>query len=630
MAESFKGGYLGRVLNVDLSSGEIRQADLDLSLVTQYIGGRGFTSRLQYNEVSPEVDPLSPDNILVMATGPLTGIPAPATGRFTAGGRSPLTGILGDANCGGFFGPELKLAGYDMLVFRKRSPKPVYLWIDNDHVEIRDASHVWGKDTTETEKIIKGELGDDNVQIATIGQAGENLVRIASIIINLDHALARTGIGALMGSRNLKAVIVRGTRGIPLADASRVEEIAGELMSIIMNDKMSGQVLPEYGTTSLTNLHNDMGIMATRNWQTGVFEGAHRVDGDAINRDYLLKARACYACPCRCDRYTAIREGEFGGTYTGGPEYFTVVSFGSKCGNDNLASIIKANELCNRYGLDTASTGSIIAFAMECFEKELLSMQDTGGLDLTWGDYHSILQLVEQIAFRRDFGAVLADGILPAAKRIGKGAEKYAMHAKGQDLVAPDPRGLKVYNFRYAVASRGGDHLRISAHGAYGLDALPLNEAAQKMKFWQDLVCLPDLMGLCKFVYTFYSETPEVTFKKILDLVPRLFVAATALNMSKEDILRVSERVAVTERAFNSRLGLTREDDVLPRRFHEEPMPEGPKKGQVMDILEPLKDHFYEAHGWDKATGIPTPKTLEEFSLKDIADDLKKRGIPIK
>ncbi len=630
MTIGFKGGYTGKVLEVDLFNGEIRQRELSQSLVSQYIGGRGFTSKLQYDEVGPEVDPLSPDNILVIATGPLTGIPAPSTARFTAGGRSPLTGILGDANCGGFFGPELKFSGYDMVIFRKKAQNPVYLWIDDNRIEIRDASHLWGKDTFETEKLIKEDIGQEDLQIAAIGPAGENLVRIAAIIINLDHASARTGIGALMGSKNLKAIVVRGSKGIRLADPLQVKEIAEELMMVIMNDKMSGQLLPEFGTNCLTELHNNIGALATRNWQSGTFEKAYEVDGHAINQHYLLKARACFNCPCRCDRYTAITKGEYAGTYTGGPEYFTVASFGSKCGNDNLPSIIKANQLCNRFGLDTASTGGIIGFAMECFEKELISEQDTGGLDLTWGNYHSIVTLVEQIALRIGFGAVLADGIVPAAKRIGKGAEKYAMHAKGQDLVSPDPRSMKVYNFRYAVSSRGGDHLRISAHGAYGLDALPVDEAARKMKFWQDLVCIPDLMGLCKFPYTFFSETPEVTFKKILDLVPKLFVAATGLKMSKEDIIRVSERVALTERAYNSRLGLTREDDALPRRFLEEPIPDGPNRGQVMDVLEPLKDQFYEAHGWDKVTGIPTRKTLEEFGLKEIADDLEKYNIPIK
>jgi aldehyde:ferredoxin oxidoreductase len=304
-----------------------------------------------------------------------------------------------------------------------------------------------------------------------------------------------------------------------------------------------------------------------------------------------------------------------------------VCSFGSKCGNDNLASILKANELCNLYGLDTASTGGVIGFLMEAWQRGAITAEDTDGLDFSWGNHRTIVEMVRRIALRQGFGDKVAEGIRPLAAYIGKGAEDYAIHVKGMDAVTFDPRALRVYNFRYAVASRGADHLRISAHGAYGLEELPVDQAAAKMKFWQDIVGIPDLMGLCKFPYTFYSETADVTFKKVLELVPDLYGAATGWEITGDELKAASARVGTVERSFNSRLGLTARDDRLPKRFLEEPLPEGPKKGQVMDILEPLKRHFYAAQGWDTETGVPTRETLVDFGLVDIADDLQQRGI---
>jgi len=619
----FKGGYTGRILEVDLTNRLVSEKPLSSDLVTGYIGGRGFTSRIQYDGITPSVDPLGPENILVFATGPLTGSGVPASSRFVVACRSPLTGILGDANCGGHWGPELKFSGYDMVIARGRAEKPVYLSINDGHAEIRDAAHIWGKDTKETERIIKKDLGDEKVQIAAIGQAGENLVKVASIMANLDHAAARTGVGAAMGSKRLKAIAVRGTKDVKVAEIEDFENAIKDLMQTLNSDDQSSKVLPGYGTTVLVSVHNSLGGMATRNWQTGVFEGAQKIDGDALREQYLLKGRACFNCPGACDRYSVVKDGEFKGIRVGGPEYFTIVSFGSKCGNDNLASILKANELSNLYGLDTASTGGIVGFAMECYEKGLIDKRDTDGLDLSWGNYESILELIRKIAFREGFGALLADGVKQAAKAIGRGAEKYAIHVKGMDCVTIDPRALKVYNLRYAVATRGADHLRISVLGAYGLDSLPLDEAARKLKYWQDIVAVPDAMGFCKFPYIFFSGSPEITVKKALTLATKLYSSATGIHLTESQVIAVSERIATTERAHNARLGIRRRDDTLPRRFLEEPLPEGPKKGSVYDILDPLLDEFYKANGCDTQTGIPTRETLTRLGLEDIAQDLE-------
>jgi len=626
---SYRGGYIGVLLEVDLSTGRIEKKSLDETFARKYIGGRGFTSRLQYELIPPEVEPLSAANPLIVATGPLTGTRAPAGSRFTIGGRSPLTGILGDANAGGHWGPELKRAGFDVIIFKGKSDRPVYLWLHDGQAELRDASHLWGKDTRQTRAILVQELGgDEEIKVAAIGPAGENLVKFSGLVVDVDHLAARTGLGALMGYKKLKAIAVRGTHPVPLFDKKGFQKTTGVLNKILLNDRMSGGELATYGTTSLLTLHNTYGGLATRNWQTGVFEGADKIDGVAFNKSgYAEDPTACFSCPCRCDRYATVDEGEFAGTEVGGPEYFTVCSFGSKCGNDDLASILKANELCNLYGLDTASTGGIIGFLMEAWQRGAITAAETDGLDFSWGNYHTIIEMIHRIAFRQGFGDIVAEGIRPLAAYIGHGAEDYAIHVKGMDCVTFDPRALKVYNFRYAVASRGADHLRISAHGAYGLENLPVDEAAARMKFWQDIVGIPDMMGVCKFPYSFYSETAEVTFKKVLELLPELYSLATGWEVSGEDLLTASARMGTVERAFNTRLGLTAKDDVLPRRFLEEPLPEGPKKGQVMDILEPLKRGFYAAQGWDVTSGIPTHQTLEKLGLDDIAEDLERRGL---
>ncbi|GAB4410913.1 MAG: aldehyde ferredoxin oxidoreductase family protein [Anaerolineales bacterium] len=624
--ERLKGGYSGVVLWLDLTEGVVRKEALDESLALNYIGGRGFTSRLQYDLIDPGADPLGPDNVLIIAPGVLTGTVAPSSGRFTIGGRSPLTGILGDANSGGMWGAVLRRAGYDMIVVQGRSRQPVYLWIDNDRVELRDARHLWGKDTHEAERLIQEEMGK-TCSVACIGQAGENLVKLAGFIADGEHAAARTGLGAVLGSKRLKAIAVRGTKGVPLYDAARFKELSDELTELLKQDKRSGVELPTYGTTALLRHHMALGGLNTRNFQSGVFEGADQIDGDALNERYLVRPTACYRCPAKCDRYSEVREGEFAGVAVGGPEYSTLVAFGSAVGNSNLAAILKANDMCNRYGLDTIETGNLIAFAMELYQRGILTREQADGLDLTWGNYHAVLEMIDRIAFRQGLGDLLAEGIAQAAQEIGHGAERYAVHVKGMTPPPLDPRSVKVYNFRYAVASRGADHLRISAPGAYGLDALPPDEAAAKLKLWESIVTIPDLMGVCKFPYSYYAETPDLTLRKMLDIVPGLYSAATGLETTGDDLLRIAERVANLERAHNARLGLGAKDDTLPPRFTEDVMPEGPAKGRVYDILDDLKPAWYRAHGWDVETGLPTRATLESLGLADIADDLEQRGV---
>jgi len=626
---SIKRGYTDAVLRVDLTNGMIRKEPPDETFARTYIGGRGFTSRLQYDLIPKDVDPLGPENVLIIAPGALTGTPAPSSSRFLVAGRSPLTGILGDANSGGFFGAILKRAGYSLVLIYGKSPHPVYLWIDDDHVELCDARHLWGKDVHQTTDAIQREKGR-GFRVAAIGQAGENLVHLAGIIADKDHAAARTGLGAVMGSKQLKAIAARARKSVPLYDPAAFNQLVAELQEIERADKRAQDFKVRGTVGTLMDHHTAIGGVNTRNYQFGQFEGKEKIDDEALAAQYLVRTTGCYQCSLKADRYCRVDKGEFADMEVGGPEYSTAVAFGSGVGNDNLAAILKANDLANRYGMDTIDLGGVIAFSMELYQRGILTKDDTDGLELEWGNYHAMLELIERIAFRKGpFADLLANGVHIAAQEIGRGAERYAVHVKGMTPAPLDARAVKVYNFRYAVGPRGADHLRISAPGGYALDEVPLLEAADKLRYWQGIIAIPDLMGLCKFAYTYYTETPEKALHRTLDIVPALYTAATGFELTSDELLETAARVTNVERAHNCRLGLTSKDDTLPPRFTEDPMPAGPAKGKVYDILEPMKEAWYTVQGWNTETGIPKRERLEELGLKDIADDLERHGIDI-
>lgn len=623
-----RANLTGMILRVDLTVGKIEKEPLEETFARKYVGGRGFTSRLQYDLIPVNVDPLGPDNVLIIAPGALTGAPAASASRFVVGARSPLTGILGDANGGGFFGPVLRRAGYSLLLIHGRSPRPVYLWIDDDHVELRDASHLWGQDVHYTTDAIEKECGR-GLRVAAIGQAGENLVRIAGIIADKDHAAARTGVGAVMGSKKLKAIAVRGNRPVPLYDREAFIKVSAEMDEIEANDKRAQDFAKRGTLGTLIDHHTVIGGLNTRNYQFGQFEGKEEIDGEALTAQYLVKTTGCYRCPLNADRYARVEDGEFAGVEVGGPEYSTTAALGSGVGNSNLAAILKGNDLANRYGLDTIDLGGVIAFSMELYQRGLLTKEDTDGLELEWGNYHAMLELIERIAFRKGpFGDLLANGLLGAAQEIGRGSERYAVQVKGMTPAPLDARVVKVYNFRYAVGPRGADHLRISAPGGYALDTLPLDEAAAKLRYWQNIVALPDLMGTCKFIYTYYCESVDTTLRKNLEITPALYNAATGFDVTADDLIEVAMRTTNIERAHNNRLGLRAKDDKLPPRFTEDPMPEGPSKGKVYDILEPMREAWYQVQEWSP-DGVPTRKRLEELDLADIADDLESHGVSL-
>lgn len=619
----------GTLLRVNLTTGRIEKEPLNQEFAGKYYGGRGFTSRLQYDLIPVNVDPLGPENVLIFAPGALTGTTALSSGRFVVGARSPLTGILGDGNGGGFFGAILRRAGYSLLLVHGQAPHPVFLRIDDDEVEICDARDLWGRDVYETTDTIHRDYGR-GYTVAAIGQAGENLVRFAAIIADKDHAAARTGVGAVMGSKKLKAVAARTRRVFPIYDPARFKALADEIYKIEEEDRRA-QDFKKRGTLgTLMDHHNAIGAMNTRNYQYGVFEGKEKIDHEALEARYVVRTTGCYRCTLTEDKYCRIDEGEFAGTEVGGPEYSTAVALGSGVGVDNPEAILKGNDLANRYGLDTIDLGGVIAFAMELTQRGILTKEEADGLDLCWGNYHAMLELIERITFRKgQFAEILACGVRGAAEEIGRGSLRYAVQVKGMTPAPLDARPVKVYNFRYAIAGRGADHLRISAPGGYTLDALPLEEAAAKLNYWQSIIAMPDLMGLCKFPYTYYSETVEKTLHKMLEIIPGLYSSATGIETSAEDLLLAGSRVTNIERAHNVRLGLTAKDDILPPRFTEDPMPNGPAAGKVYDILEPMKAAWYTVEGWNPETGIPRRKRLEELGLGDIADDLESRGIDI-
>ena len=641
---TFQGGYTGTLLFVNLSRKKVRKEKLDMDTIRSFVGMRGFTSKLLWDRVKG-VDPLGPENILAFATGPLTGI-ALTGGHALVAAKSPLTGILGYAHFGGHWGPALKYAGYDLLVVEGKAKEPVYLMIDNDKVEIRDAGSMRGKDTRETIQMIRDETGDPDLQVLAIGPAGENMVRFACVISYDGHCGGRTGMGAVMGSKNLKAVAVRGTKKLKVADEAGYRRLFQEIMMHLKQDVVSGEVAPQLGTTVLLNIVNETGALGTRNFQSGYFEKAYEISGETMKEKYTPpdRGRACYLCPIACDRYTYVKDGEFAGTWcAGGPEYATLTNQGARLGNSNLAAIIKANELCNRLGLDTYSTGGVLGFAFELYQRGLIGDDETRGMKLEWGDYHTQLELIRKIAYREDFGDMLAEGVKRMADTVGKDAYQYAVQVKGMEYPSKDARGDKMYGLCCATSGRGADHL-------YSLSEFPATVEMDKIKemfgtekavdphlpdgkgkvvaFFEEGCTFTDLLGICKLVYvTYVASMQELLYRR--EVLPKLYEAITGVSMTFQDLLDASHRITALEKAYNIREGgIRRQDDYVPHRFLKEPMPDGPAKGRVFEADEML-DEYYEEKGYDKQTSWPYVETMQELGLIGITKELQRLGIKL-
>ncbi|MFX0062716.1 MAG: aldehyde ferredoxin oxidoreductase family protein [Candidatus Hermodarchaeota archaeon] len=612
-------GYMGKILRVDLSNSKITEEVPDENDLMMFLGGSGLATKYLFDEVKKGIDPLGSENKLIFMTGPLTGTSSPSTGRYSVVAKSPLSGFWGHANSGGFWGRDFKRSGFDGVIFEGISPKPVYLVTDDGKTELKDASHLWGKNTSETTKLIKEELGE-KFNVACIGTAGENLVRYAAIINdaikpNWGRAAGRCGLGTVMGSKRLKAIASRGTKNIEIADVTKYREEAKKRFDWV-NQSLLKMTLEVYGTATILDMVNVQGGLPTNNWQTGVFPGADNINGTAINERILIDRKACFACPIACGRLAEIKEGAYASKGEG-PEYESLGSFGSMCGIDNLEAITLAHFLCNEYGIDTISAGGTIAFAMECYEKGILTNNDTDGLELNFGNVDAMIELVHKIAKREGIGDLLAEGSKFMSEKLGKGSERFAMHVKGLELPAYDSRAAKITGLAYATANRGGDHITAYIEGPTFLsmpfliveeadvgDILQeIPETARVLKDFEDAFGVFDAIGGCKFMGM------VLTADDWADLISKLI----GKEFAAIDFRKTGERIYNLQRAYNIREGATREHDTLPKRLLEDPLPEGPAKGHVVN-LDALLDPYYNYRGWDK-NGIPTPEKLKELGL---------------
>jgi len=621
--------YGGTILRINLTDGTIHRHPTEEHLARAFLGGRGLNVKRLWDELPAHTDGLSPQNMLVFGAGPLVGTLFPGGARFNVTAMSPQTGILGDSNAGGFFGPELKFAGYDQVIIEGRADHPVYLWIKDDAVELRDAAAsltgLWGQDVWETTSAIKRELGDTDVQVATIGQGAENGVRFAGVFVNLNRPAARTGMGAVMASKNLKAVAVRGTGLFPVADMARFSEIIERLDQVIYNH-------PEYeirrrlGTTKLIKALDSIGGLPTRHFQRGCFEEAEVVSGEAIEELYKIKSKACFACTIPCSRFLVVDDPRFPGLRLEGPEYEPLAGFTARVGNGDLALALRCIDLANRYGIDAIALSEVISWAMECYQRGLLSRQEADGLDLTWGNGETILALIHKVAHREGFGDFLADGVRKAAERLGRGSEEIAIHGKGLEVFQADVRSIKAYGLGNAVASRGADHLRsepwfeFSNDPEEGIRRYGIPETAFRLEYkgkglvvkhFEEMAAIADATGVCKNTY---NNMEVLDWEETAELLQ----AATGWDLTGQEVQRIGERIVNLERLFIAREGITRQDDTLPRRFLEEPLPEGsgPSTGSVLE-LEPMLDEYYRARGWDVQTGLPMKEKLEELGLSE-------------
>jgi len=615
------GGYAGKILFVDLTTGKAKEETPPESLYRDFIGGTGLGVRILYERMKPKADPLGPENILGFVTGPLTATPTPGSGRFTVVTKSPLTGAWADANAGGFWGPELKWAGYDGVFISGASPKPVYLLISGGKTEIRDASHLWGKDANETDDIIQQELGKPQARVACIGPAGEACSLISGIVNERGRIAARSGVGAVMGSKRLKAVVVRGDKKkISVAEPEKLKSVREVFTKRLKNSKFH-QGLTAAGTGGGTSFLLSIGDCPTKNWNsTGTESMPTCTNLDAANMDkYKLNSYGCHACPVRCGAIIQVKEGPFA---TKGevhrPEYETLAALGALCLNDSVESVIRANEICNLYGLDTMAVGNVIAFAMECYENGLIGKKDTGGIELAWGNAAAVVALTEKIAKREGFGAVLADGVEKAAERIGKGAEKYAMHVHGHRLPYHDPRNSPSKGTIYMSDAQPAAHMDTEGTGmleqgiALGFDP---RLQPSRLEVYGDYSSKGPMYVTGAAYYQLLSSAGLCAIYTIAFAVPvaELIAPVTGWDFGWEEGLKAGRRILTLRQAFNAREGLSPAEFQLPERVTA-PQSVGPAAGAKIDF-EALKRGYFKAMGWDIKTGKPHRQTLIDLGL---------------
>jgi aldehyde:ferredoxin oxidoreductase len=606
-------GWHGKILRINLTDRTIQSDEVDPIVAKDFLGGRGWAIKYLYNEMEPKVNPLSPDNKLIFANGPLTGTPAPTGNRYMVVTKSPLTGTLSNSNSGGFFPTEMKRTGFDMFIFEGKAENPVYVWVNEDKVEIRSAEHLWGKTVPETTDALLDET-DAKAKIACIGPAGEKLVRVASIMNDKHRAAARSGVGAVMGSKNLKAVVVRGNIDPILANPKEMKELCRAITNEVAGDiKTKGSALREFGTAYVPPVTNELGILPTRNFTAGVFEGVENIDGPSLRDNFLIRAKPCYKCPIACGRHTRVDTPGYEGEGEG-PEYETIGAIGSACGIDNLAAITKANYICNELGLDTISAGTTIACAMEMFEDGIIPEEDLGK-PLKFGDADTMIEFITKMGHRDGFGDELAEGSFRLALKYGH--PEYSMTVKKLEIPGYDPRGAKGMGLLYATSNIGASHMAgdIAYPEVFGvpekLDPLSIENKPRIVSRFEDAFAVIDATGLCVFLSVRYLFDPSI------DLWPKALTQvmnyATGAGFDEETILEAGERIFNLERMFLVKAGFTKDEDTLPMRMLEDPMSEGPAKGQVVELAAMLPK-FYELRGWDE-NGIPTKEKLKSLGL---------------
>ncbi len=634
-------GYAGNYLDIDLTRGKVHKKEMEKEWARLYLGGTGVASRILWDRTGPDTDPLSPDNVLVVGTGPLTGVMFSPSGRMMFAGKGPLTGVWAESHVGGFLGPEIKYSGFDFIILNGRSPKPVYLFLRDGEAELLDASHLWGRETDDTTKMIREQHKDPAIKTAVIGPAGENLVLYSSLIVDFYRAAGRAGLGTIMGAKNVKAIAASGSLGLEAHDmdgylAANAEEME-KLRDPLWTDSLAS--LRRYGTTDLVSMINEIGRLPTKNHWTGYFEDADDIGPEIIANKYRIAQEACHGCEIGCKYIIRVSEGDFITGPIGGPEYETIMAFGSNCMNNDIEAVFHLGKRCDLLGMDTISCGKTISFAMDLWEQGIITAEDTGGIDLSWGNVDSMVQLVDMIAKKEGFGKLLAQGTRKAAEVIGGDAWQYAVHVKGLEASGQDPRAHQSIGLTYATNVRGADHLRSLssleelgypeiAASRFGEDKAKeileiLNPAhkGELVKDMEDLYALTDSAVICKYGVMW----PPVYYMDTFSNVIGPLTGMTEWNDPKF-VRKVAERINHLRRAYNHRLGITRKDETLPKRLLKDPMPTGPSKGGLPD-LDIMLDEYYEYRGCDKETGYPKRDALLDVDLEDVVEDLSKRGM---
>ncbi|UCE45155.1 MAG: aldehyde ferredoxin oxidoreductase family protein [Methanobacteriota archaeon] len=605
--------YHGRILRIDLTSGKSSVRTIDERYVRKYLGGQGFAVELVYHGMPEGADALAPENVLAMAGGLFAGFPVPTGGKTAFAAKSPLTGTLVESIMGGVIGAELRHAGYDALEITGRAESPSYIFIDDDSAEIEDASSLWGKSTREVPELLKKDLGWD-VKIACIGVAGEKLVRFACIDCE-ERQAGRGGLGAVMASKNLKAIAIRGTKDLEPADPKKLLELALRYQDI-MENAPSFKEDTVYGTGEFLGwINKEKGVFPTRNWQSGVFDSREKIDPYYWAPKYVSKNKACFACTKPCGKLFEIDSGKFAGVAIDGLEYETLYSLGSACGNASIESAARGNEICDVFGMDTISAGVAIGFAMELVQRGILT-EEEAGMRLTFDNAEdAVPQMLELIGKREGLGDILADGVKRAAERIGKGAERYAMHTKGMEPPAYDVRGMKGHGLAYMTSTRGACHLRAGFYapelvGKFwrweGIDRQSPEGKGAMVAVMENFMCVYDSVGLCKFSRGFF----------LIDKLSEVIEAITGLSFTEDELLEIGERIHNMKGHFNHREGVTRNDWLLPPRVLEDPIPDGPSEGSLItsEQMNKMLDDYMAARKWS-ADGEPSPDKLKELDL---------------